>query len=398
MNDQTNNSQSRRQFLGRSAAVLAATSVIPFHFGCSGNTPAETVVADSSKPNSKFGGVQIGTITYSWRTMDGGLQNIIRYCKEANIGSIELMSTDLETYLGAPENPMQAMFARGASRDPANAPGPPSPRPPDAANAPGPPPSPRPPDAPNAPNAAANPNNSQYIPAGSGYVRVPRQLTPEQQAARDKYNEDLKNWRIQLSLSKVEEARKLLEDNGIHVHIVKFSPAQWSDEEIDYAFKVAKAMGAKAVTEEISLDAARKLAPFAEKHDMYVAFHNHMQYAEEGFSVNPILEVSPAVMLNFDAGHFYGSTGIHPNEILKKYHDRIYSIHIKDKTGPTAPEPNANQVWGQGETPLEELLLLIKQEKWPIYCDIELEYPVKSWSNPVKEVGICVNYARQILL
>ena len=61
-----------------------------------------------------------------------------------------------------------------------------------------------------------------------------------------------------------------------------------------------------------------------------MAFHNHMQYAEEGFSCDPILAVSPSIMLNFDAGHFFGSTGIHPNEMIKKYHDRIYSIHLKD--------------------------------------------------------------------
>ena len=65
-----------------------------------------------------------------------------------------------------------------------------------------------------------------------------------------------------------------------------------SDEEIDYAFKVAKAMGAKAVTDEINLETAKRVAPFAEKHGMYMASHNHMQYAEEGFSCDPILAVS----------------------------------------------------------------------------------------------------------
>jgi hypothetical protein len=47
---------------------------------------------------------------------------------------------------------------------------------------------------------------------------------------------------------------------------------------------------------------------------------------------------------------------------------------------------SCNQVLGQGEVPLEDVLLLIKENKWPICCDIELEYPVKPWSNAVKEV------------
>ena len=72
---------------------------------------------------------------------------------------------------------------------------------------------------------------------------------------------------------------------------------------------------------------------------------------------------------------------------------------MKDKTGPTIErEPNANQVWGQGEMPIADVLLLLKKEKWPIYVDIELEYGVKPWSNPVKEVRTCVQYARNILI
>ena len=83
---------------------------------------------------------------------------------------------------------------------------------------------------------------------------------------------------------------------------------------------------------------------------------------------------------------------------IKKYKDRIYSIHLKDKTGPNTKPANANQVWGQGETPLKDVLTLLKQEKLPIYCDIELEYEIKPWSNAVKELGVCVRHAREILL
>ncbi|TFG43369.1 MAG: sugar phosphate isomerase/epimerase, partial [Bacteroidia bacterium] len=193
-------------------------------------------------------------------------------------------------------------------------------------------------------------------------------------------------------------AKKLFDDAGIGIHIVKFSPARWSDEEIDYAFKAAKAMGAKGVCDEISEEAVKKLGPIAEKHGMYAVFHNHMQFATEGFSYDPFLAVSSAVMMNFDAGHFFGSTGIHPNTIIEKYHDRLFSIHVKDKTGPNTEPPNQNQVWGQGEVPLADVLLLLKKNNWPIYVDIELEYDIKPWSDAIKEVETCVQYARNILI
>ncbi|HQG56765.1 MAG TPA: sugar phosphate isomerase/epimerase, partial [Bacteroidales bacterium] len=223
------------------------------------------------------------------------------------------------------------------------------------------------------------------------------QRTPEQEAAIAKYNEELKKWRTSLPMSKVEQARKLFNDAGISVHIVKFSPSRWSDEEIDYAFRVAKAMGAKGVTDEIGEEAVKRLAPFAEKHGMYAIFHNHMQFGTPGFSYDPFLAVSPAVMMNFDAGHFFGSTGIHPNEILQKYHDRIFSVHMKDKTGPKSTPPNTNMEWGKGETPIADVLLLIKKQKWPIHVDIELEYPVPEGSDAVKETKKCVEFMRKIL-
>ncbi|HBE41452.1 MAG TPA: xylose isomerase [Bacteroidales bacterium] len=328
---------SRRKFIENSAAAAAFT-IVP------SSAPKGNFMAGSAySSDSNFGGVQIGAITYSWRSMPGGIENIIKYCNECNLSSIELMSGDLETYLGAPANPMVRMAAP---------------------------------------------------PAGGQRP----QRTPEQEAAIAKYNEDLKQWRVSLPMSKVEQARKLFDNAGIKIHIVKFSPARWSDEEMDYAFRAAKAMGAKGVSDEIGEAAVKKMAPVAEKHGMYAIFHNHMQFATPGFSYDPFLAVSPAVMMNFDAGHFFGSTGIHPNTIIEKYHNRIFSIHLKDKTGPKTEPANANQVWGQGEVPIADVLLLIKKQKWPIFCDIELEYEVKPWSNAVKETRTCVEYARQILI
>ena len=212
-NKKTSGTQlSRRKFLGNTAA-LAALSVVPASLVSAASSAAPA--GANEKPNSKFGGVQIGAITYSWRSMPGGVENVIKYCKESGISSIELMSGDVEDYLGAPKNPMAGMF------------GPPPARPAAAAPAAGAPPPPPPPPA---------------APAGPPQRR---ELTDEQKAAVAKFNEDLKKWRLSLPMSKFEEVKKLFSNAGIGIHIVKFSPARWSDEEIDYAFKAAKALGAK---------------------------------------------------------------------------------------------------------------------------------------------------------
>jgi sugar phosphate isomerase/epimerase len=337
---------SRRKFLGATAS-LAAISMIPVNL-YSNTIPVSKSIGEAIF-NSGFGGVQIGAITYSWRSMPGGVENVIKYCSEAGIGTVELMSNDVEEFLGAPKNPMMAMY--------------------------GPPPKGTPP----------------------GSFKRP-ELTEEQKAEIAKYQQEIKTWRLALDISKFEDVRKMFDKAGIKIHIVKFSPSRWSDEEIDYAFKAAKQLGAKGIAEEIGEESVKKLGPIAAKHGMYAIFHNHMQFATPGFSYDPFLAVSPAVMMNFDAGHFFGSTGLHPNTIIEKYHDRIFSIHLKDKTGPKTDPANTNQVWGQGELPIADVLLLIKKNKWPIHCDIELEYDIKPWSDAVRETKTCVQYAKHILM
>jgi sugar phosphate isomerase/epimerase len=336
---------SRRGFLGAAAAAAGAISIMPL--AASGRSLSSGAKFSSPVSSSEFASVQIGTITYSFRDLEGGVENVLKACVESGVRSIELMPQGIETYLGAPEAPEGIGGFRG--------------------------------------------------PPPPGFQRKP--LTAEQQAARDRYNKELKAWRLSVPMSKYESMRKMFNDAGVNIHIVKFQASGWSsDEEIDYAFKAAKALGAKGICEELNLDAAKKLGPIAAKNGMYIIFHNHMQFAEPGFSYDPFMAISPAVMFNFDAGHFFGSTGLHPNTIIDKYHDRIISVHLKDKTGPNTTPPNTNQVWGQGEMPMEDVLLNIRDKKYPIHCDIELEYDVPPWSNSVKEVNTCLKYARQILL
>ncbi len=324
---------SRREFIGTAAA---ACSAVPLRY----RIKDAAVYPAIDKPNSNFGGVQIGAITYSWRSMPSTPEDIIRYCIQAGISSIELMGNVAEEYAGLPSGP------------------------------------PRPP---------------------RGAVQTDEQRAAFKKAAGEAA-EARRKWRIAQPMQKYEDLRNLFNDAGIKIHIAKFSPATWTDEEIDYSFKAAKALGAKGVCNEIGDDACKRLAPFAEKHNMYAIFHQHMQPAESGFSFERFLAYSPAVMLNFDAGHYFGCTGLHPNGIIEKLHDRIFSVHLKDFTGPKSSPPNTNQVWGKGETPLADILRLIQKQKWPIYCDIELEYDIPADSDAAKEVKKCVEFAKAILI
>lgn len=193
-------------------------------------------------------------------------------------------------------------------------------------------------------------------------------------------------------LAKCRELRKLYNDAGvnIHLHKIPFGP---SDEEIEFNFLVAKALGCKGITTERNDTLAKRLAPFAEKHKTWVGFHNHTTNYPALDHMDPLLDTGSFIGFNFDFGHYVaGSKGLSPIPVLEKYHDRIVSVHMKDRTA-----DGGNVVWGQGQTPIKEVLQLIKKEKWTFPADIELEYKIPEGSDSIKEVAKCVEYCRAAL-
>lgn len=193
-------------------------------------------------------------------------------------------------------------------------------------------------------------------------------------------------------LVKCKELRKLYNDAGVNIHIQK-SPFGASGEEIDFNFEVAKALGCVGITTERSEELAKKLAPFADKHKIWVGFHNHTNNYPIMDKMDPILEYGKYIGFNFDVGHYFaGTKGLSPIPVIEKYHDRIVSLHMKDRTA-----EGGNLPWGQGKTPIKEILQLMRKEKWTFPADIELEYKIPQGSNAVAEVAKCVQYCKEAL-
>jgi hypothetical protein len=321
---------SRRKFIGLTTLATAYVAVPGLSF---------TGLLRQVKPDSKFGGVQVGAITYSWRSMPGSAEDILRYCLECGISSIEMMGDVAENFAGIPKGPSRP---------------------------------------------------------ASGATLSEAEINALEKANKSAIDNQMK-WRTTVPMNKFRELRKMYNDAGVKIHIIKFSPENWTEKEIDYSYKAAKALGTKGVCNEIGDNAVKQMTPIARQNGSYAILHNHLQPGEPGWTFEKFLDYSPAAMLNFDIGHYFGATGMHPNVIIEKLHDRIVSIHLKDKTGPKANPPNTNMPFGKGETPIADVLLLIKKHKWPINVDIELEYPIPGNSDAVKEVKKCVDYCREIL-
>lgn len=294
----------------------------------------------AAKPNSKFGGVQIGiNAPYSFRNMPGGADDILSYCAQTNISAVELRSQPVEGFLGAPA-----------------------------------------------------------VPAAQGAGRAP--LTPEQQAARRAATEQLEKWRLSRSNAEFRTFRKKYEDAGVLIQIVKFDGIDaMTDGVVDYCFQMARELGGHAISCEIPVSRTKRLGAFAAKHKMMVGYHGHGNITNpEAFgrlqAWEEAMSFSKYNGANVDIGHFFAANGFSPAEWIKKNHKRVTHVHLKDRKANNGP----NTPWGQGDTPIREILQLMKKEKYDFQATIEFEYPVPQGSTLLAELAKCVQFCKDALV
>ena len=194
-----------------------------------------------------------------------------------------------------------------------------------------------------------------------------------------------------------KKLRKMYNDAGVTIYAWKQLNANMSDEEYEYIFNVAEALGCTHTTLELLQDPAqlKRLGDFAMKKKVYAAYHTHLQGNMTAF--DQAFAISKGNNANVDFGHWVaaGNIGGTPMQFLEKHHARISSFHLKDRT---TPEKCAlNLPFGMGQTPIKDILQLVKKNTWTMPASIEMEYTVPERSDPVQEVRKCVEYCRQAL-
>lgn len=309
----------RRDFLRLGLGAVGAEALAGC-FSCDGRLGAV----------SRFRGIQLGAITYSFRSMPTRERDALAtldYCRESGVGSVELMGRTVEAFLELPTP---------QGNDPADA----------------------------------------------------KRITA--------WREQFRDW------GKVRELRDRYADAGIGIHIVKcpeIGKAATSEGENDYFCRLAGEMGARIVTRELPKPAlweseGRRMARIADRNDVCIAFHNHGQLTRETYE-GALLGYSPNLGINFDIGHYVSANDDDPLAFVRRFHDRIVSVHLKDRT--TKAHGQKNLPWGEGETPLGPLFDLMLREGYDFHADAELEYRIPSGSNAVLEVGKCIRYAERLI-
>jgi hypothetical protein len=327
----------RRDFAKLALTALPAAGILSLAPGLRAATPA---ARGKAKPDSKVNGVQIGlNVPYSFSkpTMSG--DDILQACVDLGISAVELRAQPVEAFLDVPAELV-------------------------------------------APRRSA--------PRGEKAAKAP----PVDRSAAQAKAEELRRWRTGVSMNRVAEFRNKYEEAGVLIQILKIDGIfALTDDVLDYYFAMAKTLGARAISCEISHQPSdlKRLGSFADKHRLMVGYHGHTATAphhwEEAFA---LAKYNGA---NVDLGHFVAGNNASPADFIRKYHERITHVHVKDKKMHDGP----NTEFGKGDTPIVEVLRMIRDNHWPIQATIEFEYTVPAGSTRMQEIARCVQYCREAL-
>uniref|UniRef100_UPI0040471E04 sugar phosphate isomerase/epimerase family protein n=1 Tax=Algoriphagus sp. TaxID=1872435 RepID=UPI0040471E04 len=340
--------KNRREFLQKSVLGIAGVLTAPTWL-----QGAPALIKSLGRQNSLINGVQIGCITYSFRSLaDQSAEATLQYVLDSGISSIELMGDPAESFAGMPKPTFNRsrIFQLGGKQR-----------------------------------------------RGESLNEDEKKELADLQAQTAAYSQTVAEWRANADMRKFEQVGKMYKDAGVSIYAFKpnvFGTTN-SDLEVVYGMRAVKALGASHVTLEhpSNDEQTMRLGKLGEKEQMAVGYHGHEQ---ETFTFwDTALAQSTANGLNLDAGHYIaaGHTDLIP--LIEKQHSRILSMHTKDRKTPA--NGKGNVAWGTGDTPIVDMLQLMKKKKYAFPATIELEYQIPSGSNAVAEVQRCVEFCREAL-
>jgi sugar phosphate isomerase/epimerase len=224
----------------------------------------------------------------------------------------------------------------------------------------------------------------QYVEMYSGHIE-PRKAS----------REELRKWRTSVPLKEIEAVRKKFDQAGLTLYAFNCSfRDDFTDEEIARGFEMAKALGVKRITASSNVTTAKRVDPFARKAKIHVGMHNHSNIKPNEFArpedfAEAMNGTSDYIVINLDIGHFTAA-GFDAVDYLDKNHSKIITLHIKDRKKNQGP----NVPFGEGDTPIKEVLQLLKTKKLKIPAMIEYEY---KGEDTIAEMKKCADYCRKAL-
>jgi sugar phosphate isomerase/epimerase len=205
-------------------------------------------------------------------------------------------------------------------------------------------------------------------------ARPGEQVTAQAAAARAQAREELAKWRMTVSLGHFRAIRNKFESAGIAIHGLSAFPGS-TEEELSRTFEIAEVLGARIVTLGVTFPAAERVAPLAEKRDFIVGIQGQPDLSitdpdviSKPAQYDKAVSLSRSYRISFDIGDATGG-GYDSLAFVKDRLDRIAVIYLKDRRKDRLSVP-----WGEGDTPVKEILRLVRDSKYPIRCYIDCDY------------------------
>lgn len=215
-------------------------------------------------------------------------------------------------------------------------------------------------------------------PPPAAYPVKIKTYSPEEIAAANVLVRNLtREYRLQTPDSHFESMRDLFAASGIKVtaFTVKYDDS-FTDAEVDATFREAKALGASSITSPGTPDLMKRLLPFTERHQINVAVTD--------FTLASALP-SKRFRINADIGAITAANGS-PVAWIQENHDSIGQLTIKDRRR----NKGKNEQFGEGDTPVQDVLRLVKDKKYsfPVFA----EYEYLGLGTPAEELQRCMDY------
>ena len=209
--------------------------------------------------------------------------------------------------------------------------------------------------------------------------------------------EKLRSWRLSAAaLEEYKDIGRKFQLAGVPLWGMIYSVKDdFTEPEIERGFQFARALRVKVLTGSSTLSVMPRVAPFAEKYKIPYGVHGHSNVTNPNEFATPesfakALAISKQIGINFDVGHFFAA-GYDPVQWIRQNHSRITNIDLCDRKknqGPQVP-------WGEGDTPLKEVLLLMKEQRYRFPATIQYEY--KGTHDSLTEVKRCLEYCKKVL-
>ena len=205
----------------------------------------------------------------------------------------------------------------------------------------------------------------------------------------------MRQWWAEAPLSHFEGVRRKFNDAGINIDC--FAGSDWvTDEELNRDFLIAKALGVRYLRCPPGLPRISRMAHAAETHNLPIYVHNEDELEDYMLAA---MAVSPIVRINFDVGNYTAAGGANHVAFIAAHHDRISHLHLKDtkRNGEMTP-------FGQGDTPVKEILWLLRDKQYDIGAFIESEIGLhehflrgEPGTPTIPNVRQAVDYMNQVL-